>query len=148
MRLIALSLLLLLAGCAGSRQHVFPPDASLQQLAASEEGWQLAVRLHNYSFEAILKFEHIEASLTVDGKPAGHINSALEMSIPGLSADVAHLSLQPSPEAVKALTAGKPIAYHLEGSIVATPEERSQSTYEFSRDGWLSPVPGKPGTWR
>lgn len=148
MRLIALAAVLLAAGCAGSREHVFPPDASLQQLAATDDGWQLAVRLHNYSFETILEFERIEATLTVDGEPAGHFDSELDLAIPGLSADVAHLDLQPNAAGVAALADGKPIAYHLEGTIVATPEEGSRSSYEFARDGWLSPVPGRPGTWR
>lgn len=149
--LLVLGISLLLAACGGKTRHVFPPDASVQQLRVADNGeWKLTLRLHNYSFEALIHFDRIEAKLEVDGKPAGDISSVIDIEVPGLSADVVEVSLTPSPAATQALASGTahPVSYKLAGTIHATPEKQGSRTYPVEHEGWLSPVPGVPGTYR
>lgn len=147
-----LGLSLLLLACSGGKtKHVFPPDASVQQLRVADNGeWLLTLRLHNYSFEAKIRFDRIDAKLEVDGTPAGDIASVIDVEVPGLSADVVEVALTPSPAAVQALASGEThaVSYKLVGSVQATAEDKGSREYPIEHEGWLSPVPGIPGTYR
>ena len=47
-----------------------------------------------------------------------------------------------------ALADGHGLSYTLRGSIVATPQERQQKSWDIQRESALSPVPGLPGALR
>ena len=47
-----------------------------------------------------------------------------------------------------ALARGRSIDYHLQGSLVAVPENGGARTYQVKRDNALSPVPGLAGVLR
>jgi hypothetical protein len=149
-RCCALAILaLLLAACAGEpRRNIFPPKASIQQLALRADGsWTLQLRLQNFS-EAAMTFAKIEAKIEIAGVEAGRVNVAPAIRVSPASADLFETGLVPMPAAaakVAALRADDNVRYRISGRI-ATREPSGD--YEFSYESRLSPVPGLAGVLR
>ena len=75
------------------------------------------------------------------------------LTIGSESADVLTLALTPSAQArlhaADALAAGRTLAYRIEGTLRAAPDDRgSARDYRIRRASELSPVPGLPGVMR
>jgi hypothetical protein len=141
-------LMLVLAGCAGGpTRNIFPPRASIQQLAVQTDGsWKLQLRLQNYS-NVSTTFATVDASIELAGNTAGRVSAAPAIRIGPESADVVEVGLKPSPaaaQAVAALRSGN-MHYKLAGRIV-TSDPRGDHEYAF--EGVLSPVPGLVGVLR
>ncbi|GAA4862324.1 LEA type 2 family protein [Luteimonas vadosa] len=153
----ALSILLacaLLAGCAsGPPRRVSEPAASIQQLTVrADGGWTVDLRLQNYS-SLPMRFEQVTLEVSVAGEAAGTLQAQPGLTIGPESADVVSVPLTPSAGArmrmADALASGRGIAYRLEGSLDAAPEDRARSrTYTIERNSQLSPVPGLAGVLR
>ncbi len=141
------------AACATGPRRVSEPAASLQQLTVAADGsWSVDLRLQNYS-SIPMRFEAVTLELRVDGEAAGTLASTSPLTIGSESADVVTLALAPSPEArlqvVDALAGGRALAYRIEGSLRAAPEDRGNARdYRIRRESALSPVPGLPGVLR
>lgn len=151
--LCALLAATLLASCAsGPPRRVSEPAASIQQLTVQANGnWSVDLRLQNYS-SIPMRFETASLRLTVGGQDAGTLQGQAGISIGPESADVVTLAHVPAAAAklalADALAGGRGIAYRLEGTLQATPEEDRSRSFEIERDSTLSPVPGLAGVLR
>jgi hypothetical protein len=150
--LLLSSLLLGACGSGGPVRRVSDPSANIQQLSVRADGsWSMDLRIDNFS-SVPMRFDAIDLAMTIDGQPAVALRATPGFTIGPEAADVATLQVMPPGGAkiaiADALARGRGIGYHLEGSITATPEERSARTFQFKRDNALAPVPGLPGVLR
>ncbi len=144
----------LLGACAsGPPRRVSEPAASVQQLSVRADGsWLVDLRINNYS-NVPMRFDRVDLALSFDGQPAATLRAAPALSIGPEAADVASIEVAAPPAGARlaladALAGGHRIGYHLEGTIVATPDGSGARSYDFKRDNALSPVPGLPGVLR
>lgn len=142
----------LLAGC-GPTHHVFPPQVSVQQVGVDADGqWNVTLRMQNYSYDAAVHFDHIHATLSVNGVPAATFDIDPDLDVAERSADVTEVTVQPDAAAHKALTASsrdQSATYALKGKVQVTGEDSSrQRDFPVDHHGWLSPVPGIANTYR
>lgn len=150
---VMLSLALLIAACASNGpRRVSEPAASIQQLTVDANGgWQIRLRLQNYSSIA-MRFDSVDFALTAGGVTAGQLVATPALNIAPESADVIDVSLRPSAEArlqiADALATGRGLAYTLNGNVVAAPDAGKARTFRISRESALSPTPGLPGVLR
>jgi hypothetical protein len=146
--------LLLLGACSsgGPVRRVSEPSANIQQLSVRADGsWSVDLRIDNFS-SVPMRFDSISLVMTIAGEQAGTLQGQPALSIGPETADVATLALVPAPGAriaiADALARGRSIGYHLQGSLVAAPENGGARTWQVKRDNALSPVPGLPGVLR
>ncbi|MFZ2235798.1 MAG: hypothetical protein WBP11_02295 [Dokdonella sp.] len=141
--LLVVGIALLLGACStGPVKRIFPPSASIQELAEKADGsWQLSLRVQNFS-TVPMTFAKIKAKVMIDGVDVGEIDVSPNVDIVGENADVVRATLQTSAK----LAAGKSIGYALKGSI--TVSEPNAKTFDFDHASRLSPVPGIANTWR
>ena len=150
---LILAAVALVAACAGGPvRRVSEPAAQLQQLTVrADGGWDLQLRLQNYS-SIPMRFERVRLSLSAAGAAAGDVIANPGLDIGPESADVVSLTLQPATAAklavADALAAGRGVDYELKGEIIATPEKKSQKTFDVEHRSSLSPTPGLPGVLR
>ncbi|MDQ2702625.1 MAG: LEA type 2 family protein [Pseudomonadota bacterium] len=144
---------LLLGACStGPVRRVSEPSAGIQQLSVRADGsWSLDLRLDNFS-NVPMRFDAVDLAMTIAGQPPTTLRTSPGFTIGPESADVATLQLVPTAGAriaiADALARGAAIAYELEGTITATPENGKQRVFELGRDNALAPVPGLPGVLR
>ena len=142
-----------LAACATGQRRVSEPAASLQQLTVAADGsWSVDLRVQNYS-SIPMRFDSVQLDLQIADEPAGTLSSTAPLTIGSESADVLTLTLTPSAQArlhaADALAGGRTLAYRIEGTLRAAPEDRgSARDYRIRRASVLSPVPGLPGVMR
>ncbi|MDR6094048.1 LEA type 2 family protein [Stenotrophomonas sp. SORGH_AS_0321] len=150
--LIVLTVLALAACGEGVVKRVSEPASSLQQLTVNADGsWKVALRLQNFS-SMPMRFDDIALKLSVGDAEAGTLTAKPGVSIGGASADVIELQLQPAAQArlivADALASNHTLAYTLEGSVAATPEEKKQRTFQINNRSTLNHAPGLPGVLR
>ena len=150
--LIVLSVLALAACGEKVVKRVSEPASSLQQLTVNADGsWKVALRLQNFS-SMPMRFDDIALKLSVGDAEAGTLSAKPGVSIGGASADVIELQLQPAAQArlivADALASNHTLAYTLEGSVSATPEEKKQRTFQINNRSTLNHAPGLPGVLR
>jgi hypothetical protein len=149
----ALLMASLLAGCAsGPIRRVSEPSAQIQQLTVRTDGrWAVDLRIENFS-SVPMRFDSVDLALSFGDNQAGHVTAQPAISIGPESADVVTTVFTPQAAAklavADALAGGRSIAYTLEGSIAATPDEKRQRTFEVKRTSQLNPAPGLPGVMR
>ena len=137
-------LAILLAACGGDGivKRINPPVASVQQLRAAPDGnWSLMLRVNNFS-TVPMRFERIDASLSVDGNADVPVAATLGFDIPGQSAEVVAVTVRGN----ATIEATRAFDYHLEGTITTSAPD--DDSFEFEKDSRLSPVPGIPGEFR
>ena len=143
----------LLSACGtGQVRRVSEPAANIQQLTVRADGnWSVDVRLDNFS-SIPMRFDSVGLALIVGGEAAGTLQGRPGLTIGPEAADVATLAFTPSASArivvADALARGHDVAYSLEGTLDATPEDGGQRHFRFHRSNRLSPVPGLPGVLR
>jgi hypothetical protein len=128
-------------------RRINPPAVSIQQLSVQSDGrWQLELRVQNFSTVPML-FDTFEAGLEIEGSNAGSIYVRPALEIPGQSADVVSAIVSPSRDAAERLAraAEGSVGYQLRGEVVTTEPSRKFPVTHASR---LSPVPGRPNTYR
>lgn len=146
--LVLLSLCLL-AACGGKPvRRINPPTVSIQQLAVQADGrWTLELRIQNFSTVS-MRFDTFEAGLEIEGSNAGALFLRPGLEIPGESADVVTATLAPAREAAERLSEAArsgSIGYLLRGGVQTSEPDRKFPVQQSSR---LSPVPGRPNTYR
>jgi hypothetical protein len=151
--LLLLAGLALLGACAtGPARRVSEPAAQLQQLTVRADGaWDLQLRLQNFS-SIPMRFDRLRLALDAAGQPAGDVMATPAVDIGPESADIVNVTLQPATAAklavADALATSHGIDYVLKGEIVATPEKKSQKSFDVVHRSSLSPAPGLPGVLR
>ncbi len=149
--LFVLLLALLLAACSsGPRKRIFPPTASIQELAVQADGnWQLQLRIQSFS-NVPHTVSAVSARLMVAGVDAGTLELVPAVAIGPQSAEVEDVLLTPSVDAAAhlaaALDAGRSVAYTLQGTLTSTAPDKRRDEFRF--DGQLWPMPGLPGVLR
>ncbi len=158
-RLLRGSLLFLLGAglvaCGPAKKSVYPPTLSIQQLTVLPDGqWRLTLRIQNNSYGE-MDFESLEGQLRIGALAPIRLHGDFERDIPQLAGDVVPIDVLPTAAMSQALqaSAGKgsasALAYHIKGSIRAKPQqEKHARDFDFDGNGWISPVPGIPDTWR
>jgi hypothetical protein len=152
MAALMLPLLIGACGSSGPVRRVSEPSANIQQLSVRADGsWSVDLRIDNFS-SVPMRFDGISLAMTIAGEQAGTLQGRPTLSIGPETADVATLALVPAAGAkiaiADALARGRSIDYHLQGSLVAAPENGGARTYQVKRDNALSPVPGLAGVLR
>ena len=156
MKALSAALLLLcatLAGCGGGPvRRVSEPAASIQQLTVRADGsWSIDLRLNNFS-SVPMRFERVSLALAIGGEAAGTLQGQPAIDIGPEAADVATLTLAPSSAAriavADALSRRGAVAYTLQGSVEAAPEDGKPRSFDIDRNSTLNPVPGLPGVLR
>lgn len=146
------SAMLALAGCSGMGTKLQPPTAGIQQLTAQSDGnWAAVVRFQNYSYDAGMQVYSIDATLTLAGKPAGHIAMSPGLDIPAMDADIATATFKPDAAGAAALAAakGSAIQYELKGTLsVGKGTQGKPQPFNLHGRGYISPVPGVSNIWR
>jgi hypothetical protein len=149
---LALATLLPAACSTGPVRRVSEPAANIQQLTVRTDGsWSVDVRIDNFS-SVPMRFDSVSLALSVGGQAAGTLLASPALSIGPESADIATVSLAPSPAArivvADALARGRALAYTLDGTIAAAAQDAGTRPYHIKRDNALNPVPGLPGVMR
>ena len=143
----------LLGACSsGPVRRVSEPAARIQQLTVKPDGnWSVDVRIENFS-SVPMRFDRIDLALTVSAYAAGQLAAQPAISIGPESADVQTVQLKPSAEAkiavADALAAGRTVDYALRGTLLATPSEKGERSFDIEHSSTLSPAPGLPGVLR
>lgn len=141
--LVVTVITLTLAACGGGPvKRVSAPTASLQELTVRADGsWHLLVRLQNFS-NVPMAFNAIDAGLEIGDQKAGSVTMALDLYVPGESADVFEANLTP----VAGMRPGNPdFAYRLHGTIRSSDPD---GDFKFERKSRLTNAPGLADTWR
>lgn len=147
-----LATLLALGACGSLGTKLQPPTAGIQQLTLQPDGtWATVVRIQNYSYDTGMHVYAIDATLSIDGKPAGHIAASPGLDIPAMDADVANVTFTPSVDAAAALAAAdhNAVRYALKGTLsVGKGDTGKAHPFKLDGKGYISPVPGISNTWR
>ncbi|MGH8147818.1 MAG: hypothetical protein ACREPY_15990 [Rhodanobacteraceae bacterium] len=143
--------MLLLGACtAGTKLQ--PPTAGIQQLAVNSDGsWAAVVRFQNYSYDTGMHVYAIDADLSLNGKPAGHIAFSPALDIPAMDADIATETFKPDAAGAAALAATNhsAVQYELKGTLsVGKGGNGKPQSFKLDGKGYLSPVPGVSNIWR
>jgi hypothetical protein len=144
---------LLLAACSsGPVRRVSEPAVNIQQLTVrADGGWSVDLRIDNFS-SVPMRFDRLVLAMTVGGQSAGTLQGQPALTIGPEAADVATLTLSPSPAArivvADALARGSSVDYGLDGTVDAAPEKGGIHIYDVKRSNALGPVPGLPGVMR
>lgn len=144
-----------LVACGPAKKSVFPPTLSIQQLTVLPNGqWRLTLRIQNNSYGE-MDFKSLEGQLQIGALAPIRLHGRFERDIPELAGDVLPLDVLPTRAMSQALqaVAGKGSAgsatYRIKGITRARPEQEKQTRdFDFDGNGWISPVPGIPNTWR
>jgi hypothetical protein len=137
-----------LTACGGDgvRQRLFPPSASIQELAVQPDGsWKLKVRVQNFSNVA-MTVVRVEANLKIGAAPAGKIELQPAVAVPPESVEVFESTLMPQSAAANLVMAaaakrlGGQVAYSLAGRIDSSEPDARKDDFEFKSQ--LSSVPG------
>lgn len=144
--------MLAVVACSGVGTKLQPPTASIQQLTMRSDGqWDAVVRFQNYSYDAGMHVYAIDATLGINGQPAGHIAFSPALDIPAMDADIGTVTFQPDPAGSAALAAAghNAVQYTLKGtlSVGKSPRGGAQS-FPLDAKGFISPVPGVSNIWR
>lgn len=143
---------LTLGACMGASTKLQPPTASIQQLTVQSDGtWNVVVRFQNYSYDAGMHVYTIDAALSVNGKPAGHVAFAPALDVPAMDADVDTVTFQPDVAGAAALADAKrdAVQYQLKGTLsVGKGSRGSAQSFPLDAKGFISPVPGVSNIWR
>jgi len=143
---------LALTGCTGMGTKLQPPTASIQQLTVNSDGtWATVVRFQNYSYDTGMHVYSIDADLTLDNKPAGHIAISPALDIPAMDADIATVTFKPDAAGAAALAAAKrnAVQYRLKGTLsVGKGNDGKPQPFKFNHRDYISPVPGVSNIWR
>lgn len=150
---IALSgLTFALVACTGNGTRLQPPTAGIQQLTVQSNGrWNLVVRFQNYSYDVGMHVYAIDATLTLNGEPAGHVDFSPALDIPAMDADIGSITFRPDPAGVDVLdtSKGNAIAYELKGTLsVGKGTTGAAQPFKLQGRGYISPVPGVSNIWR
>ncbi|TAL90887.1 MAG: hypothetical protein EPN69_11365 [Rhodanobacter sp.] len=144
-----------LVACGPAKESVYPPTLSIQQLTVLSNGqWRVTLRIQNNSYGE-MDFKSLEGQLQIGVLTPIRLHKTFERDIPELAGDVVLLDVLPTNPMLQALqaVAGKgsagSVTYHIKGAIHAKPEqEKHARDFDFEGNGWISPVPGIPNTWR
>ena len=144
--------MLMLAGCGGMGTKLQPPTASIQQLTVNSDGtWAAVVRFQNYSYDTGMHVYAIDANLTLNDQPAGHVATSPALDIPAMDADIATVTFKPDAAGAAALTAAKrnAVQYQLKGTLsVGKGTKGNAQPFKLDGKGYISPVPGVSNIWR
>lgn len=142
----------MLGACTGAATKLQPPTASIQQLTVQSDGtWVAIVRFQNYSYDTGMHVFAIDATLSLDDKPAGRIAFSPALDIPAMDADIGSVTFRPDASGTAALTAAarNAVQYELKGTLsVGKGSKGGAQTFKLDGKGYISPVPGVSNIWR
>lgn len=142
-RFSQLSLLLLigvLTACGSRQPDLEPPSVGFLELNANTG--EASLRLSN-PVAAPLPTSGQVLSITLDGRNLGTFRPALDLTIPPLGSERLRIQI-PSGHAALAALSDRPARYHITGTVFVT----GQRSLEIDSEGWLSPTPGRNGSYR
>ena len=139
-------LLVLLAGCGGTRRVLGPPTLSVQEIETVDGHYVLRIRLDSPSSMA-MTLQRFDWKLTLDGAPAANGVQALTQVLPPVAGDIVRVDLGAvsALPILASLDTNRSITYVFEGEL-----QCSQPNVHFPLryEGRLRATPGKPGSFR
>lgn len=149
-------LFLILAAClaacsSGPRKRVFPPSASVQQLAILDgnDGWKLQFRVQNFS-NVPHTISALRVQILIEGEAAATLERKPNLIVGPQGADIEEFVFAPSIPAqtrlAAALADGRSVRYELLGDLESSAPDKRRDSLRF--EGQLWPVPGLPGVLR
>jgi hypothetical protein len=143
----------ILVGCVrgdGVRERVFPPTASIQELAQADDGaWRMKLRLQNFS-NVGMRVDAIDAQLRLAGTDAGRVALQPGLTVAAQTAEILEFRLNVSDATAAAVRVAienqRGVPYALEGTIRSS--EPRKRTDEFTFESQLNAVPGLTGILR
>ena len=158
--LALLLLAALLTACGPTRQSVFPPTVTIQQMRVQPSGtWQLTVRFQNNSYTG-MTYQSIEGRLQIAQGIPVRVHARFDLDVPSFAGDVVQVEVLPTPEMSQALQAvaakgsAGSLPYALSGTVHCTPhledhpDNKNPRDFPISSNSFLSPVPGVRNTYR
>lgn len=140
---LALSSLVLLLGCAGvGRGFLHPPQVRLQEVAESEEGLTIALRVLNQAARAA-RFDQLEVRLSLDGAAPVSLVESVPRELPARSVEIYRFTLSPGPTKRPTAEPRSALFWRLEGRVRVEGQN-----FPVAAEGRLDPVPGRPGVFR
>ena len=149
-----------LAACGPTRQSVFPPTITIQQMRALPDGtWELTLRFQNNSYTG-MDYQSIEGDMQVAQGIPVRLHAKFDLDVPSFSGDVIQVSLLPTApmnqalQAVAAKGSAGSLAYTIRGTVHCTPhledhpDNKNPRDFTFDHNDYLSPVPGIANTFR
>ncbi len=108
LRLFALSLALVLAGCASAPpQRINPPQVSIQRLLTQANGgFDIELRLQNHS-DVAMRFGAFDLALIIAGIDAGQLRANPDLEVAAHTAELVSLHLAAEPDASAPLAAAE-----------------------------------------
>lgn len=145
-RLLLLLLLASLgAGCGGRRApELEPPRVSIVELTLAEG--RAAVRVDN-PVRAAMPATTADLTIAVEGRTLLTVSRALDLAIPPLGSELIQVPLDsasPGARYLDGLGPGARAAYQITGTVGL----EGRSPLSVASTGWLTPNPGKPGSFR
>lgn len=150
LRILATSLVLLLAACAsGPPKRINPPQVAIQRLTTQANGaFEVELRLENQS-DIAMRFASVDLAFRIAGIDAGRLTTQPDLEVASHSAETVILQLAAGADAHAPLAAAQvnttAVHYMLRGKVVISEPKRD---YDIQFESRLSPVPGKPGEFR
>ena len=147
---VALALALALVGCGARAPKLQPPAMRISELHLDAAG-KIDVRLRvRNPVATTLPADQLEFSIRLDEYDLGSFRPDFDLDIPALGNEVIQItteSRQEISDLLRRLEARElaRVSYLIEGELIL---RESQSTLAVSSRGWLSPTPGKPGSFR
>ncbi len=112
------------------------------------------MRIQNNSYGE-MDFKTLDGQLQIGALAPIRLHAKFKRDIPELAGDVVSIDVLPTTAMNQALQAtvskgsAGTLAYRISGSTQAKPEqEKHARDFDFDGNGWISPVPGIPDTWR
>jgi len=145
--------LALLAACGGTphKKLVFPPSASVQELAIlpGNGGWKLKLRLQSFS-NVPHTISTVKAKLSIEGVTAATLERSPNLTIGPKGVEIEEIVFKPAVAAqtriAAALSEGRSAMYELSGELVSSEPDKRNDSFKF--EGQLWPVPGLSGVLR
>lgn len=135
LRLLAVSLVLLLAACASTPpKRINPPTLSIQRLAMHDHGdYDIELRLQNHS-DVTMHFAELDLQLRIAGIDAGALRTQPDIDVAPHNAEIVKLRLAAASDAAEPLSAAE--------ASGSAPERVLDGEFEYeNRDGDWVKVP-------
>lgn len=142
---------LLVAACGPRAPKLEPPALRIVELQlGAEETVEVWVRVRN-PVAATLPARRLTFALVLDGQDLGRFDPPFDLKVPALGNELIRVEAPARAGVVallRRLEAGElnRVEYSIEGEL--THGDDGKSRLPVAARGWLSPTPGKPGSFR
>lgn len=139
-----------LSACGARPPELEPPALRIVELELdADESVRISLRVRN-PVAATLPAARLGFTVSLDQREVGRFDPPFDLDVPALGNELIEVETRASPEVaglLRRLEAGElaRVPYLIDGGLTTRDDK---SRLEFENRGWLSPTPGKPGSFR